>query len=97
MKIVKNTILASMLIAGLGSTAVADGLENGSGMFAALTWSPDTDSGTIEGREYDGSGMIGCVIGHKKLITDSIGAYFGGDFSYTKVDDTGTSSEAIYS
>ena len=98
MKIIKNTILASMLLVGIGSTAVAgDYLESGSGMFAALTWSPDTDSGTIEGKEYDGSGMIGVLIGHKKLITDNIGAYFGGDFSYTKVDDSGTSNEAIYS
>jgi hypothetical protein len=97
MKIVKNTILASMLIAGLGSTAVADGLENGSGTFGAVTWSPSTDGGTIEGYEFDGSGMIGFLGGNKKLITDNIGGYLGADVSYETVDETDTSKEAIYS
>jgi opacity protein-like surface antigen len=97
MKIVKNTILASMLIAGLGSTAIADNLEEGSGKFAGLTWSPNTNDGTIEGYEFDGSGMLGFLGGNKKLITDSVGGYFDFDMSYETVDETDTSKKVIYS
>ena len=97
MKNIKRTILISMFIVGLNSTAVADNLKSKSGIFGAFTWTPNTDGGSIQGYKFDGSGMVGAIVGHKKLITDNLGAYLGVDMSYTKVDDTGTSNEALYS
>jgi hypothetical protein len=67
------------------------------GTFIALTWSPDTKDGTIEGQELKGNGMIGLYGGKTNFISDNLGVYGGFDMSYNTVDETETSHEVMYS
>jgi len=95
MKILKTVILSSLFLISGVSSLDAKGFDY-KDTFVALTWSPSTADGKIEGVPFDGSGMIGFVLGNKKIINENIGAYFGGDFSYNKVDETDTSYKATY-
>jgi hypothetical protein len=95
MKILKTVILSSILLTSGVSSLNADFFDY-KDTFVALTWSPSTADGKIENVPFDGAGMIGFVLGDKKLISDNIGAYFSGDFSYNKVDETDTSYKVTY-
>ena len=95
MKIVKIVILSSVLLTSGVSSLNAEGFDF-EDSFVALTWSPSTADGKIENVSFDGAGMIGFVLGDKKLISNNFGAYFAGDFSYNKVDETDTSYKTTY-
>jgi len=96
MKILKTIMLSSVLLIATNSSLYG-GVFSADDAFLTLTWSPSTSDGEIDGNQFDGAGMIGFTIGKKSLISEKIGAYFGGDFSYNKVDENDNSSQIVYS
>lgn len=93
-KIMSSVMFASVLLVSASSSTFAN--EEGSRSFAAFVFTPTTADGTIEGYEFEGSGMLGLVLGNKNLFSDSLGLYGSYDMSYNSVDETETSNEAIY-
>jgi len=93
-KITNSTILTLMLLANINSLAFAN--EDMDEAFGAFVFTPSTADGTIEGYEFEGSGMLGFIFGNKKMFSENLGLYGSYDMSYNSVDETETSDETIY-
>ena len=97
MKISKKVFMASLAVITITTSVIADEqIPLKGNTFGAITWSPNTKDGTIEGYNLKGSGMIGIYGGKKDYISDKFGLYGSFDASYNKVDDT-QSSDVMYS
>ena len=101
MKNMYKIMLAPLSIVTLLTTTIVaeetSSIKQPDGTFIAMTWSPDTKDGTIEGYDLKGNGMLGLYGGKTNFISNSLGIYGGFDMSYNTVDETGTSNEVMYS
>lgn len=99
-KIYKTILTPLSIVTLLATTITAEEISSSpqsDGTFIAMTWSPDTKDGTIEGYDLKGNGMIGLYGGKTNFISHNIGLYGGFDMSYNTVDESQTSHEVMYS
>ena len=91
----RKTILSIALVSITTQVVMVEAFAD-SKNFAALAVSPNSKSGTINGREFDGAPILEFYIGRKKMFFNTIGLYGNYGMTVYEADLDGYSDEIAY-